>query len=64
LEKNYKTIKGFELSDPLDYFNIMKEGGKFKFKPGHGYEYSSIGYILLQYVLASLDGAKTWKDYD
>ena len=42
----------------------MEEGGKFKFKPGKGEEYSSIGYILLQYVVATLKGAKSWKDYD
>lgn len=26
--------------------------------------YSSTNYLLLQYVLASLSGAKTWKEYD
>ena len=64
LEKNYTNIPNFELSKPVDYFDIMENHGKFKFKPGHGYYYSSIGYILLQYTLASLQGAKTWSDYD
>ena len=64
LEKNQTHIKDFELGNPTEYFKIMEEGGKFKFKPGQGEEYSSIGYVLLQYVVASLKGAKSWRDYD
>ena len=64
LEKNYTVIKDFEIKNPTDYFAVMEHNGSFAFKPGTNYKYSSIGYILLQYVSAVLSGAKSWKDYD
>jgi len=62
--KNYTDVPDFEITNPIGYFSIMDNDGKFKFKPGDGFFYSSTNYLLLQYVLASLSGAKTWKEYD
>lgn len=47
LEHYERNRKGFEFLNPYDYFNILEKGAKFKFKPGHGFEYCSINYLLL-----------------
>ena len=48
---------------PIDFL-YMHKPDDWWCNPGHCEAYSSIGYVLLGYVLAQNAGAKDWADFD